>query len=315
MASPEMFVDVEKHLAPQFIEIIGLDPVSLTSLPDSEGEGYIKFIDLPGNLEFYHFVAIDNGPGGLMRSVNSVDSEWYLIHMNLSGHVQQKKVDEDVVVLHKHAPAGMLLYCPGIDIFTQHPPHVSIEFASIRFHKSFFEEYFPMSLISPDRTFIYEDLDYESEYWLRRAINSMDDKMECHSCILKILHRFCKKLEKHDNQPAHDTFHSEDVRGLFQASSLLRDPLMTETPSISSLSRTAGMSPTKFKTTFRQMFGCAPGQFHKKIKMEYAREQIQRGVRQPVELSYDLGYSHPSNFTSAFKKYFGELPSEVPLLD
>ena len=313
MPSEGLTVNIDQHIAPQFIDYLELDPVTLR-VPPKNGAGYIKFVDLPGKLEFYHFVAEDNGSGGSVRSINPTDSEWYLIHMNLSGYQQRKEVDGEVVHLHKHAPAGMLLYCPGIDIFTRHPPHSAMEFSSIRFHKSFLEEYFPASIISPQRTFIYEDLDVESERWLRNALSSMDDKMECHSWVLKILHRFCKKLERHENSDANDQFHPADIKGLFMASGVLRNPLSEQIPSIEELASIAGMSPTKFKTSFRLMFGSAPRQFHTKIKMEYAREQLQLRKQQPVEISYALGYSHPSNFTAAFKKFFGELPSEVPVL-
>ena len=50
-------------------------------------------------------------------------------------------------------------------------------------------------------------------------------------------------------------------------------------------------------------------QFHFNIKMEYARNELKQGRKTPVELSHELEYSHPSNFTSAYKNYFNVVPS------
>ena len=69
------------------------------------------------------------------------------------------------------------------------------------------------------------------------------------------------------------------------------------------------MGATKFKSSFKQVFGCAPMQYRNKIRLEYARDEINSHGRSPTEISYLLGYSHPSNFTAAYKKYFGEVPS------
>jgi AraC-like DNA-binding protein len=43
--------------------------------------------------------------------------------------------------------------------------------------------------------------------------------------------------------------------------------------------------------------------------MEYARNELKMGYKSPVELSHELEYSHPSNFTAAYKKYFKIVPS------
>ena len=72
----------------------------------------------------------------------------------------------------------------------------------------------------------------------------------------------------------------------------------------------ADMGATKFKKLFKQVFGCAPKQFHFKIKMDYAQKELAYKNRSSSELSYELGYSHPSKFTVAYKKHFGILPSD-----
>lgn len=69
------------------------------------------------------------------------------------------------------------------------------------------------------------------------------------------------------------------------------------------------MGITKFKESFKMVFGLAPLQYRNRIRMEYAREELMNKKQTVSELSYALGYSHPSNFTAAFKRFYGKLPS------
>ena len=103
--------------------------------------------------------------------------------------------------------------------------------------------------------------------------------------------------------------HSEDLKKLFVAAAHLRNPISKDTPSIEELATIAQMGKTKFKRLFKQLFGSAPFQYRNKIRMEFAKEDLLSGKTTPTEMSYTLGYAHPSNFTAAYKKYFNELPS------
>ena len=123
------------------------------------------------------------------------------------------------------------------------------------------------------------------------------------------MHLFLKKLSLHAQSKTHNELHTDDVKNLFAASIYLRDPLAESYPSIDELAAIANMSNTKFKTLFKQLFGSAPQQYKTKIRMEYAREELLTNHRTASEISRELGYSHPSNFTATYKKYFGELPS------
>jgi len=95
------------------------------------------------------------------------------------------------------------------------------------------------------------------------------------------------------------------------AAAHLRNPLASTVPSLAELAETARMGITKFKTTFKQVFGTPPIQYHRKIKLEYARQELTTQRKTATELSYELGYSHPSKFTTAYKKQFGVVPSQA----
>jgi len=180
------------------------------------------------------------------------------------------------------------------------------------FPKSFLKEYFETQinlLNNSENALIYEDLDTKSEASLKNALTGKS-KLESHAALLNFISIFIEKIKQREDENNFENLHSDDVEGLFIASAMLRNPLSEQTPSIGELSKIAGMGTTKFKTCFKQVFGLPPIKYHQKIKMEYARRELESG-KTAGTLSYELGYSHPSKFTVAFKKQFGLLPSEI----
>ena len=108
-----------------------------------------------------------------------------------------------------------------------------------------------------------------------------------------------------------DSLHPDDLRQIMRIATALRDPLEPKVPALPDLAQRASMGVTTFKDAFKLVFGQAPLQYRNRIRMEYAREELLHQRKTASELSYELGYSHPSNFTAAFKRHFGKLPSAV----
>lgn len=291
-------------------------------LKEVEGEHYLdatigggqgmQFLEFPGLMEFYHFKKSYFKIPIHMKSVNPIDSDWFLIHINLSKTKQRKKVDDELLDFQKHLPIGMLLYGSGLEITTTLPPNTEMELASIHFSRAFLDIYFDNwnEIIDTAKNLLYEDLDYKLEQQLYKALASIRNKIECHAHVLKFMNLFLKKISTHSKTVDTPNLHTEDVRYLFIAAAHLRNPVAKTIPSVEELATIANMGTTKFKTSFKQLFGSAPIQYRNKIRMEFAREELIARRRTPTEVSHELGYSHPSNFTTAYKKYFGELPSE-----
>ncbi len=276
--------------------------------PKHRGTGTMKFVEFPSKLEFYHWSNCSENVIYSMKSVNSDDSDWVLFHINLADLRQIKKVDNQDIEFHRHAPMGVLIYGPGLEITTQFEANQIVNVCSFRFHKEFINFYFQEEL-SFEEKLSYEDLDYQLEESLRLALASMDNKLICHKHCLDFIIKLTSKLKRRKSEVAKSNMHISDVRSLFKAAAGLRNPLTQDVPSIEALASMAGMSATKFKLLFKQLFGSSPIQYHHKIRMEYAKDELLTKSKTPTELSYEFGYSHPSNFTTAFKKYFNELPS------
>lgn len=85
----------------------------------------------------------------------------------------------------------------------------------------------------------------------------------------------------------------------------------TNPENIEQMAMTVGMSTTKFKTSFKKLFGQSPYSYFLSERMSKAKDLIINHKKTVAEVSAEFGYNHTSNFTKTFKKYTTELPSKI----
>ena len=76
------------------------------------------------------------------------------------------------------------------------------------------------------------------------------------------------------------------------------------------IARAVNLSPTKLKMIFKTFFGFSMLQYHKEKNMLLALQLIKNSTMQIRNIALVTGYESASNFTAAFKKRFGFLPSQ-----
>lgn len=79
---------------------------------------------------------------------------------------------------------------------------------------------------------------------------------------------------------------------------------------IDTIARVAGMSASTLYQYFREVTSMSPMQFVKSLRLHQARRLLLSGS-QASEACYRVGYSSPSQFSREFKRFFGDLPSDV----
>lgn len=103
---------------------------------------------------------------------------------------------------------------------------------------------------------------------------------------------------------------AEDARSLNEVETFIRHNL-DACLDCQTLSCLACMGRTKFKTLFRQRYGCTPAAFVKRIRMERAMELLSDTDLPIRQISRRVGYAKPSAFTKAFSGVTGVLPSAM----
>jgi AraC-like DNA-binding protein len=82
-------------------------------------------------------------------------------------------------------------------------------------------------------------------------------------------------------------------------------------PSIQKLARMAMMSSTKLKTRFKEVYGMKLYEYYNHNRLAKARQWIENGEASVQDVAYRVGFTNSSNFSKAFKKEFGVLPSQL----
>ena len=159
---------------------------------------------------------------------------------------------------------------------------------------------------------VFEDLDYGLETMLREIISDEEpsalDKLEMHLQVLQFLLGMFKKIGR--RREGSSALHPADLQKLFMISAILKAHLRGAPPSIDELAREAGMSASKLKRGFKQVFGIPPYQYYLKAKMAEAKTLLQSRSFAISEVGHILGYSNLSKFSQAFKKEYGMTPRQ-----
>ncbi|MBS1730870.1 MAG: helix-turn-helix transcriptional regulator [Bacteroidetes bacterium] len=102
----------------------------------------------------------------------------------------------------------------------------------------------------------------------------------------------------------------DEVNAMIQAESELVKNFSEPAITIASLSKMAGMSPTKFKKQFRNFYGMPVYEYFQKYRMLQAKNILKKGGHSIMEVGKLIGYSNLGHFAAAFKKEFGILPKD-----
>ena len=104
---------------------------------------------------------------------------------------------------------------------------------------------------------------------------------------------------------------SSDLSKLMEIESLLVRDFGQPPPTIVNLAERTGMSVSKLKAVFKKVYGTGIYEYYQKNRMLKARSLLVTGQYTVKQVGQQLGYTNLSNFSLAFRKEFGILPSHV----
>ncbi|WP_020588576.1 AraC family transcriptional regulator [Desulfobacter curvatus] len=114
------------------------------------------------------------------------------------------------------------------------------------------------------------------------------------------------------NRPASKksvSFDKRDADLIRETELLLRDNL-DNPPSLPELARRAGVNKNKLNQGFRKIFGTSVFEHLRILRLERARALLENEHKSVTEVAYEVGYTHPENFTRAFKRHFCTSPKD-----
>jgi AraC-like DNA-binding protein len=127
------------------------------------------------------------------------------------------------------------------------------------------------------------------------------------SKILELLSMQLERLENKQLSPGN--FSKEDVSRLEDAKILVEQNLQTPC-SLIELARKTGLNDFKLKKGFKELFGHTVFGYLFELRMDLAYQLLKDG-KTVGEVSEIVGYKNSHHFTSAFKKKYNLLPSQI----
>jgi len=133
-------------------------------------------------------------------------------------------------------------------------------------------------------------------------------------CRIKAEEMICllfAELYKRENAPVH-SLNENDVRKIYQ----IRDKILAqlETPPVlNDLAAAAGMSASKLKRLFKQIFGSSFFNYYQSFRMKEAARLLKENKLTVSQVGYQLGFSNLSHFSRIFEEHIGMKPKKYSI--
>ncbi len=132
------------------------------------------------------------------------------------------------------------------------------------------------------------------------------------SRVLNLLESFLSDVLMKEEPADNYIFCSdEDIRMIQIAEKDISDNVMNSFGGVDKLSRLCCMSRTKFINLFQKVYGVSSFEYYQKKRLRIAYDMLKSGKYSVTDVASKLGYTGITNFTQAFKRDFGFLPSDL----
>lgn len=120
--------------------------------------------------------------------------------------------------------------------------------------------------------------------------------------------RLLMELERREEKQLCD-LKEKDIENIYKVKTQMLLDLQT-VPVIKELAVFAGMSPTKLKRLFKQIFGESIFNYYQKFRMKEAAFLLKNTKLAVSDVGYKLGFSNLGHFSRVFKEHIGMRPKE-----
>lgn len=162
-----------------------------------------------------------------------------------------------------------------------------------------------------------EPLDMEYKKLLQEVLDLINStgqfkQIAIQNRIMQLLERFFTRMAvKMEDSHFDIKLSREDINRVMEVESLITKDLFHPAPFIPDLARHVNISETKLKNNFKTVFGVPIYQYFQKARMRAAREVLETHKYSIKQVALEMGYVNLSNFSAAFRKEFGVLPSKI----
>ncbi len=172
------------------------------------------------------------------------------------------------------------------------------------------------SLLQNTQPYLFEQIIYPA---LQKVVDeilseSFGETFELFFMRIKTEEMICRlliELEKRDEKHIY-ALNNRDIEILYRVRDQILEHLETP-PAISELVVTFGMSATKLKRLFRQIFGNSIFSYYQEFRIRKAANLLQKKKYSVSEVGYAMGFTNLSHFSKVFKAHIGVNPKQYTM--
>ena len=172
------------------------------------------------------------------------------------------------------------------------------------------------SLLQNTQPLLFEQMIYPS---LQKIVDeiiteSVDETFKLFFLRIKAEELICRllmELEKREEQHLY-SLNAYDIQTIYSVKEKILEHVDVP-PVIKELSVYAGMSPTKLKHLFKQIFGNSIFSYYQKFRMKEAARLLKDEKLSVSEVGYQLGFTNLSHFSKVFQEHIGMKPKRYSL--
>ncbi|WP_420149312.1 helix-turn-helix transcriptional regulator [Spirosoma sp.] len=293
------------------------------NIPATFGKGYVKKIDLDPEFKLLihqytlkeDFV-IKRRPADKIYDLVSV-----IFHSNEELANLSTAVQEQPVRLAKSTQFAIQISSPDLESVIRFPANTAINFTVVGITsarlKSMLAIQNPNPVIqtilsgSPGFLF-YESMGPDVQKTLKQVTAARQDgelsslyyRIKVQELMLLVFEQLLKR-----DQVRHSPINKDDIDKLFIVRTAVLSDL-GQPPHLAHLSKLVGMSETKLKDLFRQVFGDSIYNYFQKARMEEAAFLLKQGGYSVTDVGNQLGFTNLSHFSRLFEKHYGVKPKK-----
>ncbi|REC45466.1 helix-turn-helix domain-containing protein [Chryseobacterium pennipullorum] len=169
------------------------------------------------------------------------------------------------------------------------------------------------SLLQNTQPFLFEQIIYPSLLEIVEEIISEHTAETFKLFFLRVkaeelICRLLMELEKRNEKNLY-ALNAKDIETVYTIKEEILKNLAVP-PVISALSLQAGMSPTKLKRLFKQIFGNSIFRYYQEFRMKEAAFLLKEKKYTVSEVGYRMGFSNMSHFSKVFQEHIGLKPKQ-----
>ncbi|TXZ07925.1 helix-turn-helix transcriptional regulator [Vibrio mimicus] len=138
------------------------------------------------------------------------------------------------------------------------------------------------------------------------ASPTLSQHIEREALTWNLIHEAILQCSEHKTAPAH--IHDAQTESVINELLRYIDQHLREEICLNQLAEQHAMSVSNLQRKFKSRLNMTLAHYIRHRRLQFARQQLDRGLVTITEAAYEAGYLHPSNFTAAFKKAFGISP-------